>query len=179
MDSTAKAKTESVSLLGVLRLWILAGCQAVWGRVLPPSPSCHKRDSFESLPICSRLRVIVHSVAHPARMWRGYCYSVPLLDRIGENVRHDHTGMCGGIRRESMAELLRLITSHIVTASIMGENAVAIAGLPVTVARGCSGLLSQCYTGCFAWLPGLPSNIGTGYANKKGLTYWHGSCLRH
>jgi len=49
----------------------------------------------------------------------------------------------------------------------MAGFVVAIAGLLVTVARDCSGLLSQCYRDCFAGLLGLLGllgNIGVGCA---------------
>ena len=38
-------------------------------------------------------------------------YSVPLLDRIGENVGRDDTGKRGGIRCDSVAVIVRLVTS--------------------------------------------------------------------
>ena len=52
-----------------------------------------------SLPPMLTRPVIVHSVTHPSE--RGVVYSVPALGMIGENVGHDHAGMCDGIRRDS------------------------------------------------------------------------------
>jgi len=59
----------------------------------------------------------------------------------------------------------------------MAGDAVAIAGLLVMLPTNVAGVACQCFRGCFAGLLRLLSNIGTGCANKKGLTYWHDSCL--
>ena len=98
--------------------------------------------------------------------------------------------MWGGIRRESVAVMMRIITSLNHTASIVARNAVAtrdrervarMAGKGscesvrnVTV-QCCLGLLGV----AFAMLLVLLGNIGMGCANKILLIKWHDLCLRH
>ena len=67
-------------------------------------------------------------------------------------------------------ELLRIISSDKHTASI-------VAGVVVAIGRVAGNIARHSCRGCFAWLLRLPSNIGMSLANKKGLTYWHDSCL--
>ena len=59
---------------------------------------------------------------------RGAWHVMRCLDRIGVglyNMASDHTGMCGGIRRESVAVIVRFVTSDKRAASIVAGNAVS------------------------------------------------------
>ena len=90
---------------------------------------------------------------------------------IGENVGHDQAGMWGGIGRDSVAVMMRIITSLNHTASIVAGFGISITG---TGTNGGNGGKGSCEMR--AGMLARTAQIACNRLRRILCIGWHGSC---